>query len=64
MVVAARSRMQISRMSMGGCESCGPFLGPLSTRCITISRTHKGTIILTATHMGREISSTASLTGA
>ena len=29
----------------------GPLLGPLNTRCRIILRTHKGTIILTTTHM-------------
>ena len=36
---------------MGGCQNYGPLSGPLNTRCRTILRTQKGTIILTTTHM-------------
>ena len=32
---------------MGGCQNYGPLLGPLITRCRTIIRTEKGTIVLT-----------------
>ena len=35
---------------MGGCQNNGPLLGSLNTRCRTILRTQKGTIILTTTH--------------
>ena len=36
---------------LGGCQNYGPFLGTLNIRCRTISRTQKGTIILTTTHL-------------
>ena len=36
---------------MGGCQNYGPLLGPLNTRCRTMIRNQKGTIILTTTHM-------------
>ena len=36
---------------MGGCQNYGPFLCSLNTRCRTAIRTHKGTIILTTTHV-------------
>ena len=36
---------------MGGCQNIGPLLGHLNTRCRIRLRTHKGTIILTTTHM-------------
>ena len=38
---------------MGGCQNCGPLLGPRNTRCRILLRIQKGTIILTITHMGR-----------
>ena len=34
-----------------GCRNHGPLVGPLNTRCRTILRTPKGTIILTTTHI-------------
>ena len=38
---------------MGGCQNYGPFLGgTLNIRCRIIIGIQKGTIILTATHMG------------
>ena len=37
---------------MGSCQNYGPCLGTLNTRCRTIVRTQKGTLILTTTHMG------------
>ena len=37
---------------MGGCQDYGPFLGTLNIRCRIIIGIQKGTIILTATHMG------------
>ena len=36
---------------MGGCQNYGPFLGTLHIRCRIIIEIHKGTIILTTTHM-------------
>ena len=36
---------------MGGCQTDGPFLGALNTRCRTILGTPEGTIILTTTQM-------------
>ena len=36
---------------MGGCQNHGPLLNPLNTRCRTILRNQKGTIVLTTTHM-------------
>ena len=36
---------------MGGCQNYGPFLGTLNTRGRIILGTHKGTIILTTTHI-------------
>ena len=36
---------------MGSCQNSGPHLGPLKTRCRTILRTQKRTLILTTTHM-------------
>ena len=36
---------------MGGCQNYGPLLGPLNTWCRIIIGTHKGSIILTTTHM-------------
>ena len=39
---------------MGGCQNYGPFLILLGTRnitCRTVLGTHKGTLILTTTHM-------------
>ena len=43
-----------SHTHMGGCQNDGPLLGPLNTRCHTILRTHKGTRILTTTHIQLE----------
>ena len=40
---------------MGGSQNYGPFLGLLNTRCRIILRTHKGTIILTTTHMCTQV---------
>ena len=37
---------------MGGCQNYGSFLGTLNIRCRTILGTHKGTTILTTTHIG------------
>ena len=39
------------RPHMGGCQNQGPLLGTLNTRCRTILRTQKETLILTTTHM-------------
>ena len=36
---------------MGGCQNYGPLLGTLNIRCRIMIRTHKGTIILTTTHI-------------
>ena len=36
---------------MGGCQNCGPLLGPLNTGCRIILRTQKGSMILTTTHI-------------
>ena len=36
---------------MGGCQNCGPLLGPLNIKCRIIIGTQKGTIILTTTHI-------------
>ena len=36
---------------MSGCQSYRPLLGPLDTRCPIILRTQKGTLILTTTHI-------------
>ena len=36
---------------MGACQNEGLLLGPLNTRCRSILRTQKGTIILTTTHI-------------
>ena len=36
---------------MGGCQNYGPLLGPLNTRCRSILRTQRGTIILTTPHI-------------
>ena len=36
---------------MGGCENYGPFLDPVYSTAPNIQGTHKGTIILTTTHM-------------
>ena len=38
-------------LHMGGCQNYGPFWGTLNNRCRAIIRTHKGTIILTTTHI-------------
>ena len=40
---------------MGGCQNYGPFLGSLNIRDRSIIGTQKGTIILTTTHIEREI---------
>ena len=42
---------------MGGCQNYGPFLGTLNIRCRSIIEIHKGTIILTTTHVGFRVSS-------
>ena len=44
----------LRRRHMGGCQNYGPLLGPLNTRCRSVLRTQKGTIILTTTHMAME----------
>ena len=36
---------------MGGCQNCGPILGPLNTWCRLILRTQTETIILITTHV-------------
>ena len=36
---------------MGGSQKYGPLLGPLNTRCRTILRTRKETIVLTTTQI-------------
>ena len=36
---------------MGGCQNYGPFLGTLNIRGRIIVGIHKGTIILTTTHI-------------
>ena len=38
-------------VDMDGCQNHGPLLDPLSTRCLIMIRTPKGTIILTTTQM-------------
>ena len=38
-------------MCVGGCQNYGALLGPLNTRCRTMLRIQKGTIILTTTHV-------------
>ena len=45
-----------SLCDMGGCQNYGPFLGTLNIRCRILLRTHKGTIILTTTHMALDSS--------
>ena len=40
---------------MGGCQNHGPFLGTLNLRCRIIIGNQKGTIILTTTHMDKEL---------
>ena len=40
---------------MGGCQNYGSLLGPLNTRCRVILRTQKGTMILSTTHINRQI---------
>ena len=37
---------------MGGCQDYGPFLDPYYNTAPNIWGTHKGTIILTTTHIG------------
>ena len=39
----------LTRILMGGCQNCGPFLTTLNTRCRTIVETQEGTIIFTTT---------------
>ena len=46
--------IQIQIHNMGGCQNSGPLLGPVNTKGRIILRTHKGTLILTATHKGEE----------
>ena len=41
---------------MGGCQNHGPFLDPYYNTAPNIWGTQKGTIILTTTHMGGEVS--------
>ena len=36
---------------LGGGQNYGPFLGTLNIRCRLLSRTQKGAIILTTTHI-------------
>ena len=36
---------------MDGCQNYGPLLRPLNSRCRTIARTQKGTVILTTSQM-------------
>ena len=43
---------------LGGCQNYGPFLGTLNIRCRTIIGTQKGTIILTTTHIYKQIHTT------
>ena len=38
---------------MGGCHNYGPLFGTLNIRCRSIIGIHKGTIVLTTTHMSR-----------
>ena len=45
-VVAAPSPTHV-----GGCQNCGPLLGPLNTRCRITVGTQKETINLTTTHV-------------
>ena len=40
---------------MGGCQNCGPLLGPLNTRCRIMIRMQKGTIIFKTIHMERNV---------
>ena len=40
---------------MGGCQHYGPFLGTLNIRCRIIIGTQKGTIILTTTHVVKDL---------
>ena len=47
-------------MYMGGCQNYGPFLGTLNIRCRIIIGIHKGTIILTTTHIHEKEYSTRS----
>ena len=37
---------------MGGCQNCGPFLGPYYNTAPNILCTQKGTIILATTQIG------------
>ena len=46
---------------MGGCQNYDPFWGTLNIRCRIIIGIQKGTIILTTTHMFKEIWGMASL---
>ena len=43
------------RGHVGGCQNYGPFLGTLNIRCQIILGIQKGTIILTTTHVHREL---------
>ena len=40
---------------LGTCQNYGPFLGTPNSRCPNIIGTQEGTIILTTTHLGREL---------
>ena len=40
-----------SRLHMGGCQNCGPFLGTSHNTAPSIWGTQKGTIVLTPTHI-------------
>ena len=42
---------------MGGCQKYGPFLGTLKIRCRKNIGIHKGTIILTTTHVAMTMES-------
>ena len=40
---------------LGSCQNYGPFWGTQNYRCRIIIRTQKGTLILTTTHLGKQL---------
>ena len=48
---AIRIPIRVTLHDMGSCQNYGPFWGTLNNLCRIIIRTHKGTIILTTTHI-------------
>ena len=51
MILGVQSSTKLGGSYGGDCQNYGPLLGAVDTRCRTILRTQKGTIILTTTHV-------------